>query len=332
MKVFLQILTAGYELGVLPLAVGGMLTFLRKKQIGPFSYLLGYLVVFACFLAVTVPLLCLHTPLPAIVTVWWAVSVGVAVLFLIFLAINRKELGQWLGKFLERVRHWDVMRSFFIVICVVVTLIAVVWVMPSKEDDTAEIAAIMDATGTAYEYEPYTLNPVASYPNENVFSPLEVFYVVNARIAGVNTTQFLHMFLPFFLLPLVFVTYWQAGEYFWPGCVEKKELFVILVILFYSVAAYASKSLMVGAIQNVWNGTSLAAASIFPAVMIESFSLMDVWGDGKKTMTGQILFLLLCYVAGQLLLPEAFIVTTAIILCSIAGKITERYLKRDKCN
>lgn len=49
-------------------------------------------------------------------------------------------------------------------------------------------------------------------------------------------------------------------------------------------------------------------------------------------MTGQILFLLLCYVAGQLLLPEAFIVTTAIILCSIAGKITERYLKRDKCN
>lgn len=332
MKVFLQILTAGYELGVLPLAVGGMLTFLRKKQIGPFSYLLGYLVVFACFLAVTVPLLCLHTPLPAIVTVWWAVSVGVAVLFLIFLAINRKELGQWLGKFLERVRHWDVMRSFFIVICVVVTLIAVVWVMPSKEDDTAEIAAIMDATGTAYEYEPYTLNPVAAYPNEDVFSPLEVFYVVNARIAGVNTTQFLHMFLPFFLLPLVFVTYWQAGEYFWPGCVEKKELFVILVILFYSVAAYASKSLMVGAIQNVWNGTSLAAASIFPAVMIESFSLMDVWGDGKKTMTGQILFLLLCYVAGQLLLPEAFIVTTAIILCSIAGKITERYLKRDKCN
>lgn len=332
MKVFLQILTAGYELGLLPLAVGGMLTFLRKKQIGPFSYLLGYLVVFACFLAVTVPLLCLHTPLPAIVTVWWAVSVGVAVLFLIFLAINRKELGQWLGKFLERVRHWDVMRSFFIVICVVVTLIAVVWVMPSKEDDTAEIAAIMDATGTAYEYEPYTLNPVAAYPNEDVFSPLEVFYVVNARIAGVNTTQFLHMFLPFFLLPLVFVTYWQAGEYFWPGCVEKKELFVILVILFYSVAAYASKSLMVGAIQNVWNGTSLAAASIFPAVMIESFSLMDVWGDGKKTMTGQILFLLLCYVAGQLLLPEAFIVTTAIILCSIAGKITERYLKRDKCN
>lgn len=80
----------------------------------------------------------------------------------------------------------------------------------------------------------------------------------------------------------MFVTYWQAGEYFWPGCVEKKELFVILVILFYSVAAYASKSLMVGAIQNVWNGTSLAAASIFPAVMIESFSLMDVWGDGKK--------------------------------------------------
>lgn len=332
MKVFLQILTAGYELGVLPLAVGGMLTFLRKKQIGPFSYLLGYLVVFACFLAVTVPLLCLHTPLPAIVTVWWAVSVGVAVLFLIFLAINRKELGQWLGKFLERVRHWDVMRSFFIVICVVVTLIAVVWVMPSKEDDTAEIAAIMDATGTAYEYEPYTLNPVAAYPNEDVFSPLEVFYVVNARAAGVNTTQFIHVFLPFFLLPLVFVTYWQMGEYFWQGCVEKKELFVMLVILFYSVAAYASKSLMVGAIQNVWNGTSLAAASIFPAVMIESFSLMDAWGDGKKTMTGQILFLLLCYVAGQLLLPEAFIVTTAIILCSIAGKITERYLKRDKCN
>ena len=213
-----------------------------------------------------------------------------------------------------------------------VTLISVVWVLPSKEDSTAEVAAVMDATGTVYQYEPYTLNPVASYPNENVFSPLEVFYVVNARIAGVNTTQFLHMFLPFFLLPLVFVTYWQAGEYFWPGCVEKKELFVILVILFYSVAAYASKSLMVGAIQNVWNGTSLAAASIFPAVMIESFSLMDVWGDGKKTMTGQILFLLLCYVAGQLLLPEAFIVTTAIILCSIAGKITERYLKRDKCN
>lgn len=332
MKVFLQILTAGYELGVLPLAIGGAITFLQKKQINPFSYLLGYLVVFAGFLVLAVPLLCLHTPLATIVSIWKAVLMGMGVLIFLFIVLNWSELLRWAKKFAERIRHWDVMRSFFIVVCVMVTLISVVWVLPSKEDSTAEVAAVMDATGTVYQYEPYTLNPVASYPNENVFSPLEVFYVVNARIAGVNTTQFLHMFLPFFLLPLVFVTYWQAGEYFWPGCVEKKELFVILVILFYSVAAYASKSLMVGAIQNVWNGTSLAAASIFPAVMIESFSLMDVWGDGKKTMTGQILFLLLCYVAGQLLLPEAFIVTTAIILCSIAGKITERYLKRDKCN
>lgn len=332
MKVFLQILTAGYELGLLPLAVGGMLTFLRKKQIGPFSYLLGYLVVFACFLTMTVPLLCLHTPLPAIVTAWRAASVGVAVLFLIFLAINRKELGQWFKKFLERVRHWDVMRSFFIVICVVVTLIAVVWVMPSKEDDTAETAAIMDATGTAYEYEPYTLNPVTAYPNKNVFSPLEVFYVVNARMAGVNTTQFIHVFLPFFLLPLVFVTYWQMGEYFWQGCVEKKELFVLLVIVFYSAAAYSSRSLMVGAIQNVWNGTSLAAAWVFPAAMTAVFSLMDAVGKEKKKVAEQILFLLLCYAAGQLLLPEAFIVTTAIILCGIAGKITERCLRRGKYN
>lgn len=42
---------------------------------------------------------------------------GVAVLFLIFLAINRKELGQWFKKFLERVRHWDVMRSFYRDLC-----------------------------------------------------------------------------------------------------------------------------------------------------------------------------------------------------------------------
>ena len=332
MNVFLQILTAGYELGVLPLAVGGMLTFLRKKQIGPCSYLLGYLVVFACFLALTVPLLCLRMPLSAVVTAWKAVSVGVAGLFIIFFIINRKELRQWLKNFADRVRHWDVMRSFFIVICVVVTLVAVVWVMPSNEDDTAEIAAIMDATGTVYEYEPYTLTPAAAYPNEDVFSPLEVFYVVNARIAHVNTTQFIHMFLPFFLLPLVFVTYWQMGEYFWQGCVEKKELFVILVIVFYSIAAYASKSLMIGAIQNVWNGTSLAAACVFPAAMTAVFSLMDAVGKEKKKVAEQILFLLLCYAAGQLLLPEAFIVTTAIILCGIAGKVTERCLKRDKCN
>ena len=61
MKVFLQILTAGYELGVLPLAIGGAITFLQKKQINPFSYLLGYLVVFAGFLVLAVPLLCMES-------------------------------------------------------------------------------------------------------------------------------------------------------------------------------------------------------------------------------------------------------------------------------
>lgn len=332
MNLLLQILIAAYELGFLPMAAGSMITFLRNRKINPFSYVLGYFVLFAAFWLLAVPMQCLRMPLRDMLLVWKIFSVGIGVVFFVFCACNLAELREWVLKTWEYVRHWEVERSLPVVFCVVAMLGAVVWVTPSREDNTAEVAAIMADTETVYAYQPYTLEPYGQFPNEKVFSPLELFYVINAELAGVDTTEFIHLFLPFFMLPVVFAVYWQVGDYFWPGCGEKKGLFVVFVTIFYSIAAYSTKSLMVGAIQNVWNGTSFAAACIFPMMMIQSFLLVEGAGRRKSETLWNLFLILLCVVAGQLLFADAIMVNGVIFACSVVAKLTKRYLVHDRNN
>jgi hypothetical protein len=332
MKLLLQILTAAYELGFLPLAMGSMVTFLWKKRINPFSYLLGYLLMMAVFLVLAVPMLCHRQPLSELALVWKVFSAGVAVVAFVFFWCNIRDLREWWMEFLARIKSWEVERSLFLVICLAIMLAAVVWVTPSEEDDTAEIAAITVETGTVYEYRPYAMEKYSSYPNEKVFSPIEMFYVMNAELADVQTTVFIHMFLPLFMIPAVFAAYWHVGEYFWPGQERKKEIFVAFIAVFYWIAACSVKSLMVGAIQNVWNRTSFAAGCVFPFVMIESFFLLDKIEQKEKGKLPHILLILLGILAGQLLLSDAYMVSAAIIFCSIVGKMAKRWLMHERNN
>jgi hypothetical protein len=332
MKLLLQILITLYELGILPLAIGSIITFLWKKTINPFSYLLGYLIMMGVFLVLAVPMICLRLSLADIILVWKVFSAGMAVVLFVFLVCNFPALWKWATELVQRLKSWEVERSLIIVICLVIMLGAVVWVMPSQEDDTAEIAAITVETGTIYEYQPYTMEKYSSFPNEKVFSPIEIFYVVNADISGIQITEFIHMLLPLFMIPVVFAVYWHVGEYFWPGQERKKEMFVAFIAVFYSIAVCSVKSLMVGVIQNVWNGTSFAAGCIFPLVMIESFWLLDKVEQRKKGKLPHVLMLLLCILTGQLLLSDAYMVSGVVILCSIVGKMTKRWLIRERSN
>lgn len=332
MNLLLQILTAGYELGILPFGIGAVITFLWKGRINPFSYMLGYFIMFAVFWMLAVPMICLRVPLEDMTLVWELFSIGMGVVFFLFCACNLLKLREWVLNIRERLVQWEAERSLLVVFCLVIMMGAVVWVTPSQDDDTAEVAAIIAETGTVYEYQPYTLEKYAEFPNEKVFSPIELFYVINAKLAAVNTTEFIHFFLPFFMIPVVFAVYWQVGEYFWSGCGRKKELFVVFVTVFYSIAAYSARSLSVGALQNVWNGTSFAVACVFPITMIESFLLLEGRGEKKTQAAWHIGMILLCMVVGQLLMPEALLVNAVIIGCSIAGKIAKRYLAHGRSN
>ena len=257
----------------------------------------------------------------SVLTMWWQITLVLSVAAMLFGGIlQRKKMKNQGFELKKRFLYMTEKMRGFVTFLIVILLFSVTFTMPSEKDDTPEIVNIAVSTDTIYQYQPYTQIAYGGVNMDKAASPVEMLYAVNANITGIEPVVLIHTVLPAFLLLYFFSVCWQVGSYFFPGSLEKREMFVIFVTIFYTAAWSTDTALVLGILQNPWNGVSLAIGCGLPMVLIQGFSIMDYFLEKKKVPwleVGKTVFMM---TAVQLMISKGYFVCVLVLSgCLVTG-------------
>lgn len=313
MKFLIGLFIIIYEFLLVPMWLGALWS--RKKKESGFCrlYAEGMVTLFTIFFCVAVFAGVKRMQLSTL-TGWWKGLLIVSIFGMIISCVLQHKKIKNLGKKLIFNCYYAVkkMRGY-LTFLVLVLLFSVTSTVPTGQDDTPEIVNIAVATDTIYEYQPYTKAPYDGVNMDKVTAPIEMLYSVNANITGIEPVVLIHTVLPAFFLLLYFCVCWQVGSYFFRDDLEKRELFVIFVTIFYTVALTTETSLVMGILQNPWNGISLAVSCGLPLVLIQGFRMMNYYGRKKRVPWQEQLKTVFMATAVQLMISKGYLVCILIL-------------------
>lgn len=320
-----------YEYGIFPVLLGVL--WIARGEKASFSkiYLRGYITMFTLFWLVAVPMIRMGKSLRELTVIWNILSmIGIPVVIL-YAVIKKRRMIRIFKDLWANIKVSKGKLGILMAVCVVATLLSMVIVLPSKEDDTTEIVAIAVDTDEMYRYAAYTKVPYEVLPEDKAMSPIDMLYAIGVVNTSMKEAVMIHMFLPLFLLPLFYAVSWQMGRYFFGEDLQKCSMFVVMVIIFSSAACYTKGFLSVGALQNIWNATTLLASCGLPAVMLHSFELLDSVEKQQRIRKREIVLLIMMIVTAELLLAKGALLAVLVIASCVGIYIIRKGMHYGKC-
>ena len=249
---------------ILPFLAGGVFSaggteniFFRK------TFLSGYLLLFALFELLTVPMTYLHLPFHVLVWIFAAVSILLAGIGLIR---QRTEIWNCLIKLPSSIRPDWTMLIAFAVILVQTAVTVLCWHSDADDSFYVGTATTTVATDRIFEVDAYTGELYESFPSRYVLSPFPIWVAFISRVIQMHPATTAHTVLPLALIPLAYVVYSLIGEMFFPKDKKKQGVFllamgVIMMSSWYSVYTPGTFLLV-----RIWQGKAVLASTILPAV------------------------------------------------------------------
>lgn len=320
-----------YEYGIFPVLLGSL--WIGRGEKASFSkiYLRGYISMFTLFWLVAVPMIRMGRTLTELTDVWNILSVTAILAGLIYAFIKKGRIKRNFRDLKENRKASGSELGILLAVCVVATLLSMVIVLPSKEDDTTEIVAIAVDTDEMYRYAPYTKIPYDTVSEDKAASPIDMLYAVSVLNTGMKETVMIHIFLPLFLLPLFYAVSWRIGCYLFGSELQKCSMFVVMLIIFSSAACYTKGFLSVGALQNIWNSTTLLASCGLPAVLLQSFELLEAIEKQQRIPKKEVLLLIMMIITAELMLAKGALLAVLIIVSCVGIYIIRRGMRYGKC-
>ena len=337
MRLVISMLFVLYQYGILPVLLGNM--WMSKGKTYSFAkiYVYGYSTLFAIFEILAVVVQYSGKGIYNLSEIWHVVCIFLTVISVIWMLVRYKLTLEGVKVIFKNMRYLTIMHPMLLIGFSIVTLLAAVFVMYSRQDATSEIVSIALDTNTTYAYEPYTKSEYMELPNDKKYSPLEMVYATTVYITGMNCNMLLHTILPFFLIPLFFCASWMFARYLYGDKILQCEKFMVFILIFYSIAWYTNVVPAFGVLQNAWNPMSLFVAYSFPTILLCSFQMLDRFESKKYGIGKEIIFFLVAVIAAQLMFEKAIVITGMICFCCIIiyfvrrglvhGIITGKYKK-----
>lgn len=320
-----------YEYGIFPALLGVLWIGTGEKASLTKIYLRGYVTMMSLFWIVAVPMIRLGRSLTELTRIWNLISAAAIPMIIIFVIVKKRKAARIARDLWANVRFSKKELGVLLAACVVATLFSMVLVLPSKEDDTTEHVAIAVDTDEMYRYAAYTKMPYTAVPEDKAASPIDMLYAVGVVNTGMNAASMIHVFLPLFLLPLFYAVSWQMGRYLFGSKLQKCSMFVVMVIIFSSAVCYTRGFLAVGALQNIWNATTLLASCGIPAVIMQSFMLLDAAEGRRRIRRKEIVLLLLMIVTAELMLAKGALLAVLVIASCVGIFIIRKGMHYGKC-
>lgn len=250
---------------LIPLLAG--CNFSAKDSGGIFfrkAFLNGYLLLFALFEVIAIPLIFLHLPFHILLWTFAALSILLAGLGLIR---QREEIWNCLIRLLSAVRPDWTMLAAFAIILVQVGITVLGW--HSDADDSFYIgtANTTVATDSMFEIDAYTGEPYESFPSRYVLSPFPVWVAFVSRVIQIHPAATAHTVLPLALIPLAYVVYSLLGEMFFHKDKKKQGVFLLAMGIIMMSSWYSIYTQGTFLLVRIWQGKAVLTSILLPAVL-----------------------------------------------------------------
>lgn len=272
MHLWIQIVLGLYIYICLPVLIGYVFTRLFKVENAGLSkiYVYGYAFYFFCFYLLAVLLLYRESSFEQIYAAYKielrCVGLIVVVLMLGLLLLEKKlYISKLRGK-------WVLSYGLLITLAIGISLFTI----PNLQDETTELVEIMLKTNTNYGFNAYSNVEYQWVPRKYKYSPIELWYVMNAKLCGIDGSIMVKYIVPVALLTLAFGVYKMVADWLWKDNIAK-GFHYSLMILALEVCVVFSKDTLLGVclLQNPWNGQTFFFSVWIPLIIYTGLSFQE---------------------------------------------------------
>jgi len=296
---------------IVPIMIGTLvINQLFKEKVTDFllASICGVICMLAFFYVLVMPMLFLNMPLHWLVCCWSSLMVVLCVLSLL---LNRQRIKSMLcHNFLQ------IKGLFWLKILIIILVLAQAFVlaryMHTDADDAFYVANATTAVATdsIFKFDPYTGLHFSSYPIRYVLSPFPIFIALLSKLLMIHPAIIAHTILPAVLIPLSYIIFAVLGKKLFPDQISAVLLFIFFLCIlnmFGNVSIYTNSTFL---LFRIWQGKSVFANIILPAIMYFSFRAML----GEKNF-GEWMMLFFCASAACLASSMGIVLAPIMIVC-----------------
>lgn len=273
----------------IPLLIGAVPAFFvkhRPSRTLPFMWTGGYMISWALFQLVTVPLVLLHVPqgFKVVVRLYAGCSLALAAvgLFLLIrfrvkkarLTLIRGESG---GSRAHRI-YWGI----FLALMAIQLVLAVA--MNYRDGDDAfyvAVSTLTESSNTLYELMPYSMG-ATGFDMRHGLAPFPVWIAFLARVSGIPAVSVAHVAVPLALIPITYMIFYQIGGQLFEKKKERLPLFLsftALLVIFGNYSIYTAENFMLARSRQ---GKAALGSIVIPMAFLLFFLILDRVEKGQK--------------------------------------------------
>ncbi len=273
----------------IPLLTGAVPAFFleRRKQSLSFMWTSGYILTWAVFQLVTVPLVLLHVSQGFVVVVRLftgislALAAAGAVLLIRFGKKGALRLALVKGES-DRNRQHRIYWGIFLAL-VLLQLVLAVGMTYQDGDDAyyVAISTLTESSNTLYELMPYSMG-ATGLDMRHGLAPFPVWIAFLARISGLPTVSVAHVAVPLALIPTTYLIFYQLGRQFFEKKKERLPLFLCftaILVIFGNYSLYTAENFMLARSRQ---GKSALGCIVIPMVFLLFFLILDRVEKGQR--------------------------------------------------
>lgn len=284
----LKLILSGIVLIIIPLILGLLLTkFMKEKNNIILAFLLGYLVEFASFELIYVPMYFLNFSFKLVEIVWTSV---ILIMVIVSIIINAKRFKEIALDNLKNIKSMPKAIIIFLILLCIQVYVPVRYMQRVDPDDAFYLATVNTTieTNTMFKYDAYTGAKYTSNMLRYSMAGLSIWFAVISELIHVHPAILQHTIWPSIAIPLEIMIYALIAKKIFKEDNKKVVHFLILLCITYIfgfISPHANFSFFA---YRSWQGKALIGNFIIPLVLLLYINCME----NKEYIINWIVFIL----------------------------------------
>lgn len=261
-----------------------------------FMWISGYMISWALFQLVTVPMVLLRIPqgFTLVVKLYAGCSLVAAAIGLVFAILSQRKREYRMTLIQGANSSSRVHRIYWGIFGILlgIQLVLAVTMTYGDGDDAYYVAVstLTESSNTLYELMPYSMG-ATGLDIRHGLAPFPIWIAFLARISGIPVVSVAHVAVPLALIPTTYMIYYQIGRQLFEKKKERLPLFLsftALLVIFGNYSLYTAENFMLARSRQ---GKAALGSIVIPMVLLLFFLILD---RAEKGLKGQwMLWLLL---------------------------------------
>lgn len=253
---------------VVPIILGLLVTkFMKEKNNLLWAFVIGYLLQFASFEVIYLPMYFAECSFKEVQYVW---SIFILIIMLISLIINRKRGRELLQETKKKIKSLHYLSIIFIVLLAIQIYVPVRYMQHVDPDDAFYLGSTTTTieTNSMFKVVPYSGQKFGKRPVRYSLSGLVIYFATLSEILQLHPAILQHTIWPAIAVILEFGVYDLIGNMLFQKDKEKLSYFLIfleIVYMFGFISAYTNFSFFA---YRSWQGKALVGNLIIPAAWL----------------------------------------------------------------